>query len=380
MNEQSKLLYVINQDWYFCLHWLERAKASRDAGYRVGVIMPSGEKVEEIRENGFEVFTTPISRKGLNPVTEFFSFVGLFIKVKNYAPDIIHTVTVKPNTYGAIVGRMLKIPTASSVTGLGNLRQILTKQRGVLKIFKKLLIQLFKFAGHFEKYRLLFENNDDRELFIKLRILERAKTRVIFGAGVNTSLFNYSREPDSQNIKILLAARMLKNKGLYELVEASKLLHKQDLSFEISIVGIIDKDNPNNIPLNQLIKWDAEGWIRWLGEENNMPEVIKSSHLVALPTFYGEGIPRFLIEAASCGRPIVTTDIPGCRELVKNGINGLLVQPKDSVSLAHALGILIKDKSLREQMGLRGRKIVEEKFSERIVIKATLDIYDELLN
>jgi glycosyltransferase involved in cell wall biosynthesis len=173
---------------------------------------------------------------------------------------------------------------------------------------------------------------------------------------------------------------MLKNKGVYELVEASKLLHKQGLSFEISIVGIIDKDNPNNIPINQLIKWDTQGWIRWLGQKNNMPEVIKNFHFVALPTFYGEGIPRFLIEAASCGRPIVTTDIPGCRELVKNGVNGLLVPPQDSISLAHALGIFIKNKSLRKEMGIRGRKIVEDKFSEKIVIEDTLNTYDELLN
>ena len=215
---------------------------------------------------------------------------------------------------------------------------------------------------------------------LEKKIISKNKTRIIAGAGVNPDQFSYSMEPKSSEIKILFAARLLWNKGLKDLIYAVKILRRQNLQFRLIIAGILDKGSPNAVPEQFLLDWHQSGLITWIGESEKISDLISKTHIAVLPTFYGEGVPKFLIEAASCGRPLVTTNTPGCNHICRHEINGLLVPPKKPELLANALERLIKSPKLRSDMGAESRKIVLEEFSDDIVISKTLKIYLNLAN
>jgi len=221
----------------------------------------------------------------------------------------------------------------------------------------------------------VFENPDDLTYFEKLGIVKYS--RLIRGAGVNTLQFGSSNEPNEVPV-VLLAARMLWDKGVGEFVEAAKILQQQSISARFVLVGAPDKENPESINQSQLLEWQDAGIIEWWGQHEDMPQVFAQAHIVCLPS-YREGLPKVLIEAAACGRPIVATDVPGCREIVRHNENGLLIPAKDPQALAVALNRLLNDAELRESMGKRGRAMVEAEFSTEYVVEQTLQLYKELL-
>ena len=373
-----RLLYIINWDWYFRVHWLERATMALEEGFDVHVILPNTDQreVDTIRGAGLTVIEIPFSRTGLNPLREAVALARMYRAVKKLKPDLIQNITIKPNLYGSWIGALLRIPTVSSVTGLG----FVFVNRSVAGRCLAFAVRwLYWLACRPTRYRLLFENKDDLQFMVSRKIIAPERAQLIPGAGVDTRAYASRPEPPASPVKILFASRILWNKGLAELIDATKILRQRQCHFRMIVAGIIDPGNPDGAPESVLHQWEKEGWIQWLGQHDNMPELLASVHIVALPTTYGEGIPRILIEAASCHRPTVATDVPGCREIVRHEENGLLIPPRNPVALADALERLVRDARLRQQLGRRGREIVVHTFAREIVMQRTFAVYRELL-
>ncbi len=224
---------------------------------------------------------------------------------------------------------------------------------------------------------LILQNPDDVDLMVNEAKVDPENIRLIRGAGVNVQRFNSSPELEQVPV-VVLPARMLWDKGIGEFVEAAKLLKAAGIAARFALVGGIDECNPTSISRDQLNTWTAAGFIEWSGMREDMPDVLRQANIVCLPS-YREGLPKSLLEAAACGRAIVATDVPGCREIVRDGENGILVPARDPNALSVALKKLILNPELRRQMGINGRNMVLNEFSERGVVKSTVNIYKELL-
>lgn len=377
--KKNTLVFVINVDWYFHLHWLNRAKSAMARGYQVKLITNfSNDQIKEKLENsGIECFSWGLSRFSANPISGIFSIYSLNSILKKIRPNLIHAITIKPNVYISILSNFLKIPYVLSVTGTGI---IFSSNHLREKIIRWIVVKLYQLKNNKVINNVIFENHFDKQRFVESGICNRETARVILGAGVDLNKYKYSREKLSSSIKILFASRLLKNKGLFYLIEACRQLRSDGKNFELHVAGLIDENSPNAIRAEQIAEWVDEGIIYWFGTSDKIPDLIAKSHIVVLPTYYGEGVPRILIEASACGRPIVATDIPGCREILHDQKNGLLIPVHDSIHLAGALATLMTNKKMRTDMGKAGRKIVEQSFSDTKVIDETLGIYRTLLH
>ncbi|MCG9790062.1 glycosyltransferase family 4 protein [Vibrio mediterranei] len=372
-----KIVYFINVDWYFHLHWLDRALYFQSLGFDIHVVsdFSSEDFTSNLRSKGITCHHFSIKRNSVNFVREFMTICRLKQVMKSLDPDFIHSITVKPNIYTGILNRLFfHKPIVYSVTGLG---AVFSSNSLKFRVVKVIITLLYKFISNRES-RFIFENSEDHELFCELGILKYRNGRVIKGAGIDLVRFSPSNPP--RNKSILFGARLLEEKGLGYLIDAKRCLEKQGIKFTLNVAGIIDKDVSSAIPLSRLDSWSKNGDINWLGDVKDMPKLIKENDIVCLPTTYGEGVPRILIEAASCQRAIITTDVVGCREIVSNNVNGLLAKPKDVVSLANCLTILLASDEKISEFGIKGRKKVEDEFSQEIVFAKTLKVYDELSN
>ena len=377
MGKKSKdLLYVINVDWYFRLHWLDRARYFRDSGFNVHILTNFTEKNfrTELINEGFFCHNFSLKRKSLNPLHELQSILSIHQSIKKIAPNLVHAITIKSNIYVGLIHRFTpKLPVIYSITGLG---AVFSSKTRTLKLVRKLSVFLYRIISTRNSY-FLFENSDDMKFFAKEKILN-SNGFVIKGAGVDIAKF-YPSLPMGHSI-VLFAARLLKDKGLSDLIEARKVLAKKGIHFTIRVAGIIDSDVRSAIPKHQMQNWHDNGDIEWLGQIDDMPPLIERSDIVCLPTTYGEGIPRILIEAAASQRPIVTTDIPGCREIVDHGVNGLLCAPGSPQSLANSLETLLTNKPLLKSYGKNGRRKVMSEFAQEYVFENTQRIYTKLLS
>lgn len=371
----KKTIYFITEDWYFWSHRLPIARASRDAGNEVIVVTRVNKHQERIESEGFRVIPIKLKRQGKNIFKELGSLLEIIRIYRKEKPDVVHHVAVKPVIYGSVAGMITRVPfIVNSLAGLG---YIFLNKGFKASFVRQIFILIYKIIFYPKSTVGLFQNPEDQELFISLGILNKKRSELIKGSGVDISLFSVT--PVYRGlITIILAGRMLWDKGIGELVEAAKILYFKGSKFRIVLVGKPDKENPKTISKGILQGWHDEGVVEWWGYQENMVDVLSKAHIAVLPS-YREGVPKFLIEAAACGRPIVATDVPGCREIVRDGQNGLLVPSHDAKSLADALEILINDSDLRKSMGERGREIVEEEFSEEIVVSKTMELYRKLI-
>ncbi|MBU4220137.1 MAG: glycosyltransferase family 4 protein [Euryarchaeota archaeon] len=370
-----KLLFVVNDATYFISHRLPIAIAARNEGFDVHVAAPEGYATTAIVDAGFTYHPIPLTRKGTNPWKEFNSIIALLRLYCRLQPYLVHHVTIKPMIYGGIAARLMQVPAViNAVTGLGYVF--------IAKGFKALLLRSavklgYRAAFSNRNQRVIFQNPDDSSTFLKAGIVASRDIVLIRGSGVDTSIFAPQPEPQVTPL-VVLPSRMLWDKGAGEFVNAAKLLQAKGVVARFVLVGETDPGNPAAVPTVQLEAWRDSGVVEWWGRSNNIPAIFAQAHVVCLPS-YREGVPKVLIEAAACGKSIVTTDVPGCREIVRHGENGLLVPVRDSKALADALQILIENPALRAQMGARGREIAVAEFSEEQVIKETLSVYNELL-
>ncbi len=370
------LVYVINVDWYFRLHWLERAEYFQSLGYSIHIIsnFTDAAILDELQSRGFVCHELSVKRKSINLVRELKGIYKLKELIGSINPDLIHCVTIKPNVYGGLVNRFFfDRPIIYSVTGLGAVFSSTSLKFVLLRGFVTVLLRLISTR----KSRFVFENSEDYNLFTDIGILKYSNGTVIKGAGIDLTRFGPSSPPINKSV--LFAARLLKDKGLHCLVDAKNILAKRGVDFTLNVAGIVDSDVSSAIPLCQIEQWSSDGTINWLGNVQDMPRLIGNNDIVCLPTTYGEGVPRILIEAASCQRAIVTTNVQGCREIVAHGKNGLLAEPGDTVSLADNLQKLLLDRNKLIDFGSCGRKKVEREFSQEMVFERTQQVYNDLL-
>jgi glycosyltransferase involved in cell wall biosynthesis len=367
---KPKLLFVVTEDWYFVSHRLSLAVAACKAGYDVAVATRARQHVEMIQRAGIRVIPFELSRRIGNPLLELLRLLSLYRRER---PDIVHHVALKPVFLGALASWLAGFPAqVNAVAGLGWLFISQSrKARWLSPIIRWILARLLSSS----RCRVIVQNPDDAELLKRAGVTE-SHLRMIRGAGVDTSEFSPSPE-SPEPICVVLATRILWDKGVGEFVEAARQLKQGGVMARFVLVGDPDPNNPASVPEVTLHAWQKEKVVEWWGHRDDMVAVFHAAHVVCLPS-YREGLPKVLLEAAACGRPIVTTDVPGCREVVREGKNGLLVPARDAQALSEALLCLIKNPELRAEMGRRGREIVLKEFSSEKVIAQTLDLYEEL--
>lgn len=372
-----RILYVFNVSWFFLSHRSHLAKAAQNAGYDVHVAAaPFGDDAVAIESTGMTFHPLPLARRGMNPLVEIKTLLSLFKLYLNLKPDLVEHATVKPVLYGSFVASFFyNLKVVNWMTGLGYIF-ISDKAKGAF--LRSLITRIYRIIFHQSLLKIIFENPDDRNHFIDYRVIQAKKTVVIRGAGVDTNQFIPLPEC-SGSVMVVFPARMLWDKGANEFVDAARILkHEGVVDARFVMVGDSDDGNLTSISEDILKGWNEAGEVEWWGRRNDMASVFAKSHIICLPS-YREGLPKVLVEAAAAGRAIVTTDVPGCREVVKDGYNGLLVPVKDSRALAAALRKLITDQKLREEMGAKGRTMALKEFSENKVIAETLTVYNELL-
>ena len=368
--KKPKILFLVTEDWYFVSHRLPLAIAACKAGYNVTVATRIGRYANTIRDAGIRLIPFKLSRRFGNPIQEFLSLVRLYSKER---PDIVHHVAMKPVLYGSLAARLARVSAqVNAVAGLGWL--FISESRAARfgrPLIRWLLPRLLNVPG----CRIIVQNTDDATLLKETGIPE-SRLRLIRGVGVDTEEFAMQREP-VEPVCILMAARILWIKGVGEFVEAARQIKQSDTNARFILVGDPDPNNPTSVPVSTMRAWKNEGVVECWGHYEDMTKVFKLSNVVCLPS-YREGLPKVLLEAAASGRSIITTDVPGCREVVREGENGFLVPAKDSKALADALRLLIDNAELRAKMGQRSREIALKEFSSEISIIQTLDIYEEI--
>jgi len=379
--KMAKVLMVAHWDWVLYNFRLPLARALREKGFEVVFVCPYGEYVPKLKEEGFRWIHWAIVRRSLNPVRELIAILHLASIYQREQPQIVHHFTIKPNFYGSIAALLARRDKViNTFTGLG----FLFSEHPLAIGLRSSVLPLAKLAFRASKGWSVFQNRQDLETCLRLRLVLPERVVVIDGSGVDTRKFhpNHDSPPDNNEHPtiVLMAARLLWDKGVREFVEAARVLKARGLQVEFWLAGKPDNGNPMCVPEEFLKKWQEEGLINWLGHRDDMPNLLQQVDIAVLPTSYHEGVPRFLLEAAACGLPLVATDIEGCRVVVRDGVNGFLVPVKDPYALADAIETLIKKPELRRQMGIASRKIVEAEFDERIILNKWLALYDRVLN
>ena len=375
MKSSPRIIFVDNSIGSFRHDRMELCYAARDMGLEVHLAAPVGPAASDLEKEGFYFHDIAMSRNGTSLWQEPLTVSALFRLYRQLRPSLVHHFRLKPVLHGSLAASMAGIPAVvNTLTGLG---YAFTDPSAKLALLRRLIAMGCRRAFHHNNLRVVFQNPDDRAIFIRDGIVAGHQTTVIKGSGVDITMFRPSPEPEGEPV-VMLASRMLWDKGVAQFVEAAQILRAEGVKARFVLVGSSDPGNPAAIPVRQLEAWKDRGDVEWWGLRKDMPEVLAQSHIVCLPS-YREGIPRILIEAAACGRPIVTTDAPGCRELVRPGENGLLVPVQDTVALVAALRTLIENAELRKAMGGYNRALAVQEFDLNFVISSYKGIYQDLL-
>lgn len=369
---KKKLLFIINVDWFFVSHFLSVGLDGIKRGYEVHISCAITDKKEYLEKLGFIVHPLSISRSDIKIKTELKTIVEIYKTIKSINPQVLEFFTIKPVLYGGIVSKFLTIPKqVFYITGLG----YVFVARGLKGfIVRNLVKTLYKFAISGKKNLIITENIYDRELINSLNAVNDNQIKIIRGAGVDLSNYCYQEE-NITNLRVSMAARLLKDKGVFEYVEAAKILKEKLPNVEFELYGDIDIYNPASLTNDDIEKIKKDGFVKINGFSSNIAKVFSEANIVVLPS-YREGLPKVLIEAAACGRAIVTTDVPGCKDAIEQNITGLLCKVKDSKSLASMIEKLIMNEKLRNSMGKEGRKLAEKEFDINKVVEKHFDIYE----
>jgi glycosyltransferase involved in cell wall biosynthesis len=371
---RPKVLFVLNALEYFISHRLPLALAAVAAGWEVHVACPNHRKGETLGDSPIVHHAWDLDRKGANPFQDVASLARLNRIFHEVRPDLVHVITPKATIYGGILARWHRVQgLVCLMPGLGHLGRAEGVKGTVLRILARWGYHLG--LSHRNK-RVIFQNVEDQELFLAQGLCRPREACLIRGSGIDLDGFALAPEPPGPPL-VVFASRLLQEKGLLYFVEAAHSLKAKGNPARFALVGEPDPGNPSSVTGEQLAQWEREGLEVW-GFRADMAEVFRACHVVCLPTYRREGIPKVLIEAAAGGRPIVTTDTPGCRDVVVNGLNGLLVPPRDASALAAALEQLLGDAALRSRMGEAGRARAENEFSMAKVNGETLGLYDTL--
>ena len=371
----KKLFIIVNVDWFFLSHRLPVALAAQKAGWDVAIVTADTGKLKDIEAAGLKTINLPMSRSGMNLKEELGTLNFLRKLYKREKPDVVHHVGMKTILWGTLGAKFSKVNgVVNAISGLGGF--FAEDNKGLMA---RVMPKVLKFSHARKNLLCIFQNNEDKGLYVKNGIIKEDQTRYIKGSGVNLQDFCYTPEPTEGKIRVILTARMIVEKGVFLLTEAAeKLRPKYGDTAEFLLVGGID-DHPGAITKEQLEAVCDGKYIQWLGYRTDVKELLQSSHIVAFPSYYMEGLPKSLIEADAIGRPVITCNSVGCKETVIDGYNGYLIPTKDVDALVEKLDILLGDAKLRQEMGKNSRKYAEENFSIDVVIERHLAIYEELM-
>jgi glycosyltransferase involved in cell wall biosynthesis len=371
-----KVALFANTDWFIFNFRRSLISALKRLGHDVVVITPAGPYASKFEMLGARWIEAPMNRRSLNPFREMKLLFWLYRTFKRERIDLIHSFTVKGSIYGGLAGRLAGVPARiQSIEGLGF---VFIDQSWSTRALRSIVCWLMRLSFTGNGSRLILLNEDDSKILLEHSSVDARIIRLIKSCGVDCSLFSKKaiRSPDAP-FRTLLACRLLWDKGLREFVEAARILKARGRNVEFLLAGQPDPGNPASAAELDVQAWVNEGLITWLGQVDDMAELLSSVHVVALPS-YREGVPRILIEAAACGLPIVTTDAPGCREVVTHEVDGLLIPLKDAGALARAIARLEDEPELAERLGAAAQRKARAEFSEEKVISETLAVYQEL--
>jgi len=371
-----RLLFVVNNPAFFLSHRLPLALAAQRAGYEVHVATMAGDSVSRIEGYGLTHHAIPMTRSGKNPVQELRTVWALYQLFRRVRPDVVHLVTIKPVLYGGIAARLAGVPAmVSAISGLGF---VFVAKGAKAALVRQVVAMLYRLALGHRNSRIVFQNGNDRDVLQGLGAVRDEQVVMIRGSGVNLSDYAAVAEPPPP-VVALMVARLLRDKGLQEFVEAARILRREGVNVRMRLAGGIDPGNPASVTQADVDAWQQEGIIEALGERSDIAALYAASHIAVLPS-YREGLPKSLIEAAACGRAVVTTDVPGCRDAIEPDTTGLLVPSHDAPALAAAISRLVNDDALRQKMGHAGRVLAEREFDIDDVCRKHLDIYQTLLD
>jgi glycosyltransferase involved in cell wall biosynthesis len=371
-----KIIFLITEDRFLWSHRLPIATAALQNGYEVIIATRVVGDGQKIIDEGFRLIPLSLKRGSYNPLRDLGVIRHLREIYKSEKPDIVHHVAIKPVLYGTAAALGFKdIRVINALTGLGFL---VSSNSAKARFLRPVIWNLFRLLLSRANQHVLLQNRDDMQLLVTRLKISSEKIVTIRGSGVNVDLFRPSPEPSGTPI-VLFASRMLWIKGIREFVEAARLLRNKGVKARFVLVGDADFGSPSSVPRQQLLEWQEAGALEWWGHQQNMPDVLKQANLICLPSQGGEGVPKTLLEAAASGRAIITTNVPGCRDIVRQGVNGILVEPKNATVLAGAVEELLNDPERRRKMGERGREIAVSEFSQERVVRETLSLYDRLL-
>lgn len=372
---KPRLLMVVNQLESFFNHRLPQARGAQAAGFEVHVAMRDADEARARDVDGLTFHYLPLDRSFASPIAELRALRHLHKIARNVKPNIIHAYTLKPVLYAGLVTRQTSTPLAVSVTGVGS---FFLGSGAKEHLIQNALIPALRFALAGKRPRIaIVQNPDDGALVTGQLNVPTNAVRLIKGSGVDLTQFTPTPPPKTPPVRVVLAARMLADKGVREFAQAARILKARDIKAELVLAGGLDPANRSAISSEEIDEWSREGLVNWLGHVDDMRALNASTHIACLPS-YREGLPKSLLEAAACALPIVTTDEPGCRDAIKNGTTGTLVPARNATALADALGALILDEDLRRQYGNAGRAFVEAGLSVEAVVAATIEVYRHL--
>ncbi|MCD9097669.1 glycosyltransferase family 4 protein [Luteimonas fraxinea] len=376
-----KIVLFANTDWYLYNFRRALALALKDRGYDVLLISPPGPYGQQLQALGLRWLPVPMDRRSLNPFREARLLVWLHSLFRKERPDLVHGFTIKCAIYGSLAARLAGVPArVNAVAGMG---YVFTSADLKARLLRPLVRGLMHAALGGRTARLILQNPDDVAQLVDARLVSASAVRLIPSSGVDCARFN-PQSPDrpdaDQRIRVVLVARLLRHKGLFEFVEASRLLSARGRAIEFVLAGTPDDGNPDSVDEQTVQGWVNAGLVKWLGHVDDVSHLLRSCNVMALPSYYGEGLPRSLIEASASGLALITTDMPGCRQAIDDGVTGLMIPPRNAEALADAIETLDVDRALTKRMGEAARQKALAEFDERLVIDRTISVYDELLH
>lgn len=373
----KKLLFIVNIDWFFISHRLPIALEAIKQGFEVHIATEITDRAEILEELGLIVHPLTITRSNTGLFSNIRTFLQILKTIKKINPDLVHLVTIKPVLLGGIASRIARVP--SVVVAISGLGYIYVSKGFRAKVRKWLIGKFYRISLNHHNSKLIFQNTNDMKILLEISGQPIKKTEIIKGSGVDLKHFKYSSINNEVPI-VVLAARLLADKGVREFVQAAEKLKKIGVIARFVLVGEIDPGNISSISNKEIKKWLDKGVIEWWGHRTNIHEVFAMSAIVVLPSYYGEGLPKVLIEAAACGRAVITTDHPGCRDAIEPNVSGFLVPVRDPDSLADAIFNLLNNPELCNKMGLAGRKLAERDYGIDKVCNKHIEIYKSLLS
>lgn len=375
---RPSILYLVTEDWYFWSHRIAIARAARDAGLRVIVATRVRDFGERIRAEGFELRPLPWRRRGdglLGSLLALGAIIRLYFAER---PDLVHHIALKPIVFGSFAAFATRVP--RQINTLAGLGFVFVSPTFLALVQRSLILLALRVFVNRGASRVIIQNREDGAELARRRAIDSRRFNLVAGSGVDVERFNLSPEPPPSPVIVVMVSRMLRYKGVAVLAKAARKIKDGALPIRILLVGPVDRDNPSSLREEELRAWHREGIVEWLGPTEDIPSIWARAHIAVFPSMYREGVPKTILEAAACGRPVITTDIPGCSDVVENERSGLLVPPGDADRLAAAIIRLAADPALRVSMGREGRRRVELLFSEETIRSQMMRIYADSLD